>query len=376
MTDAPAAHGGAPGPGDPAGRLTVFNAFGEAEWAEWLDRFLNGERADPPLYLGHREPHVALVGLCDRLSLDAAGRFGRGVALAFQATPVEPRYGPRLHSLLHVLAYARPLAAKGVLRQRLYEGALAGLAHGGQELDALAVLANGKYEADGRLCDYVERRAPSASFGFRIAAVRALSFRGDDRAARFLWHFIRDLEDGVHARVLSGILPGVVDRTGFAPFQRWYHAESPRLWAEFPGGARPLAEVLAAVCDPHEHRDAHARLLRAEIASRYGLLPWEALEQVIDTRRQVDESVVVGVLSRIYSESRVFGIPWDVPPLRPEHRSSVFRNPKRVKRYVYVGDVHEGRPVTPEVELVLLKAAPDSPAAWSDLENATSSLVH
>jgi hypothetical protein len=347
-------------------RLEAFNAFSETEWADWLDRFLNGEPCAPRLLVGAREPHVVLAGLCDRLPGSGAGRLGRGAVRAFQGTAVRAANAGRLHALLHLLAYTLPPGGIDVMRQRLFERGLEGLSFAGQELDALALVVNGKYGVEPELREYVDQRVDEgASFDFHVAALRALSFRGDEGAAVFLQHLPPHLvARPARVRVVAATLHGVVDRTRFISLYRWYAREWDVVKQRSPQGARLLGDALLTVCAASEND--YARMMRGELEAERRLPEWEVIESVMAVQASRGENEVVESMQRMYEKGSAHGVPWriDAGGRATGSGSAVYKvAPARSK--LYVGGRALQKQLSVEQELMLERSIPDDgPADW------------
>ena len=206
-----------------------------------------------------------------------------------------------------------------------------GLRYGEQSLDILAVVVASKYEVTDSFADYIESVLFSTTdIGFRIAALGALSRRGDDRAIRLLLASLELVENDHNIAPLAAVAQRLVRRSGYRGLYHAYHLRDAELSKTLPSQWASFSRILRNSALRNDG-DPFAALLIGEIESREQIL---ALESVLELSRiwpKLGEAVVGSSLARVYRNSYKFGVPWYVDCDAPDfaRRTGIYRLPLR-----------------------------------------------
>jgi hypothetical protein len=210
-----------------------FNEFGIEEWRKFIEFALYENPS--VLDLGPREETLdaGFIHIVNILGSDTAARnrFGEALTQVFESSPISQDNAEAIYTLLQLISYITPSAAKSIVRRKVFEESFRGLQFAAMDLHTLALAVAGEWEVDQDLASYITRfNEEPQEFRCRLLSLRLLSRKDPSDAYAFLPKIITELEPGVRATQLFRELRGIMLQRTFAGLLSWYRDNQVYLW--------------------------------------------------------------------------------------------------------------------------------------------------
>lgn len=196
---------------------STFDTFGQAEWRDWLNKFLLNLPSEPSVPVRDGDVVEALISLFRRLPTDESRHwFGEAVVELLAATPLLHNSAERLSHLVELVDYCKPLSGRPLINYLLTVEALWGIQYGNTILHYAVLNAASTYGVDEKLVSYVLRNATvQRPFEYLVLAFRILSVSMNARVTYyFLERIIPHLKSDREERFLRRELKEAIRRNG------------------------------------------------------------------------------------------------------------------------------------------------------------------
>lgn len=229
-------------------------------WVEFLQRALNHEALTWPyatpdglLHIALINVHRAMQGGAQRDAYDEAATDLLWSKIGNSAESMA------VFVLLQLLAYAKPPAAKQILRRIVTAELIRGFSFDSHDLHTLALAAVGQYPIENDLLDYIRRSLATISdLRYLLTCFRIRARHDPNTAVDMLLSLLATASNSGETALVMRELKGFAGANGFRPLVAWYTRNEP-LPSETQAivhGAEPL--LLTYVTGLSLHLDATA----------------------------------------------------------------------------------------------------------------------
>lgn len=239
--------------------FSLLSRFTVAQWAAWIEGFVNGTAVTPSVSRGNDPAHLALNAIYDQLPESAKAVFSGGLAELLPAA--QPGPGPetaaKLYTLLQVAAHVVPRQAQSLLVGRLTSECMRGISYAGWDLHSLLLVVCSQFGVDEKVTDYIFHSAQSVGdFAYLVICFRMLLKRGPETTPFLLLEqMLADLEKRECAERMTEVLDEAIGRNGALPLLVWFEEVAPRLKARGISGLDRLEEIAQEVVPWPEEPD-------------------------------------------------------------------------------------------------------------------------
>ncbi len=290
-------------------------------WIEYLRHVLFVRHPGSASPIGRDiELHHALINI-HRTVQDGAVRMAYDDALAaVLENSVASGSLSEVFTILQVVAYAKPTAAKQTVRRAVLHEVFVGKRVGTYDLHGFALAVAGKYMIDDRLRDYIDRSVRNSSdLGYLLTCFRIRSIYDPEIATRMLLNLVGLAVNLADLRMITRELRGFTALEGCRPLLRWYLAADAAARDQESNLATfttlLLSDVVGAAGVVADSRDRYRTLLAAAMLCE--IRPLAPDEYVtVGSVPDIDDDEMRNVLKHVWDQQMRRG--WRVYVLAPD----------------------------------------------------------
>jgi len=194
------------------------------QWIDFLRRSFETRILKPPFGTHDSELHQALINVHRSITIpNARHAYDDALAAMFDSIAASPHLTWELFTLLQLVAYAKPVNAKQVVRRIVVTELLLSRTYAGYDLHALALAAASKYAVDDFLLDYIDRSARrTADIRYLLTCFRIRASANSTTALLMLLHLVGAAQDSGEVQMIVRELRGHTGVYGHRSLLEWY----------------------------------------------------------------------------------------------------------------------------------------------------------
>lgn len=298
--------------------VAAFRGFTVDRWCEWLNAFFSYEidspkprskPYEPELSVGPRELHFALISLYLSLeSMADRNRLAEALACVFETTSFVKPNAALINHLLKVIAVAKSLRSKRLLRRTLFDDVLRDIYYNRENLHTLLLSVVGEFDVDEKLIDYLHRSADQTEdYSYLLTVFRLLAANAEDEAYTFIKRIVPHTKTDTDTDALNLALEikAEFSRVGYQPFCEWYCNNAVTIGAEWPEEFGAFEEKMTQVfLTSHQttfadEENVYLTMLWYQLGARKSEITAEKVKEIATLYRVLGIDTVVGALSNL-----------------------------------------------------------------------------